>query len=157
MSQSQYKMRTLIGEIYIVASEKGVKGIYWDQQPPPLTRKPDGVLAKAVKQLEEYFRGERKTFDVPLDVSEGTAFQQKVWKALSTIPYGKTVSYQAIARKIKNDKAVRAVGSANGKNPVSIIVPCHRVIAADGTIGGYGGGLPAKRKLLELENAPPLK
>ena len=104
-----------------------------------------------MKQLEEYFAGERKTFDVPLDLW-GTPFQQEVWKALLQIPYGETRSYQDIAQSVGNPKAVRAVGGANGRNPVPVIVPCHRVIRSDGNLGGYGGGLDIKRDLLDLEN-----
>jgi methylated-DNA-[protein]-cysteine S-methyltransferase len=100
--------------------------------------------------LDEYFDGRRKRFDIPFSLS-GTNFQKQVWKELSKIPFGKTVSYKDIARKIKNPKAVRAVGSANGKNPMCIIIPCHRVIAADGSIGGYSGGITNKQKLLRFE------
>jgi len=109
-----------------------------------------GVLAEAVKQLREYFAGKRMEFDLPL-VSEGTAFQRSVWKCLSEIPYGETISYAELAKRVGNPKAARAVGSANGKNPLPIVIPCHRVIAADGTLGGFGGGLPTKAKLLDLE------
>ena len=113
-------------------------------------RAEDKLIIKAVKQLKEYFAGKRKEFDIDLHFA-GTVFQNRVWKALSEIPFGKTVAYKDIAQRIKNPKAVRAVGTANGKNPFCIIVPCHRVIAADGSIGGYGGGIPVKRQLLEIE------
>ena len=106
---------------------------------------------EAEKQLEEYFAGKRKAFDVPLDLW-GTPFQQEVWKALLRIPYGETRSYRDIAQSVGSPKAVRAVGGANGKNPVPVIVPCHRVIRSDGNLGGYGGGLDIKRELLDLEN-----
>lgn len=109
-----------------------------------------GVLAEAVKQLREYFVGQRTEFDLPL-VPEGTPFQRSVWKCLSEIPYGETISYAELAKRVGNPKAARAVGSANGKNPLPIVIPCHRVIAADGTLGGFGGGLPTKMKLLGLE------
>jgi len=109
-----------------------------------------GVLAEAVKQLREYFAGKRTEFDLPL-VPEGTAFQRSVWKCLREIPYGETISYAELAKRVGNPKAARAVGSANGKNPLPIVIPCHRVIAADGTLGGFGGGLPTKAKLLDLE------
>lgn len=108
------------------------------------------ILKKTVAQLEQYFKGQRQKFELPVDII-GTDFQIQVWQALAQIPFGKTVSYSDIARKIKNPKAVRAVGSANGKNPLAIIVPCHRVIAADGTMGGYAGGLKLKKALLDLE------
>jgi len=109
------------------------------------------IAARAKGELQEYFSGRRQKFSVPLDV-EGTAFQKKVWKALSEIPYGEVRSYGQIARRIGNPKASRAVGTANGANPVAIIVPCHRVIAGDGTLGGFGGGLTNKTYLLTLEN-----
>jgi methylated-DNA-[protein]-cysteine S-methyltransferase len=112
-----------------------------------------GVLAESVKQLREYFAGRRTQFDLPL-APEGTPFQQSVWRCLQEIPYGETISYAELARRVGNPKAARAVGSANGKNRIAIIIPCHRVIAADGTLGGFGGGLPAKLKLLELEKRP---
>jgi methylated-DNA-[protein]-cysteine S-methyltransferase len=113
---------------------------------------PRGVLAEAVKQLREYFAGRRTQFDLPL-APEGTAFQRAVWRCLEEIPYGKTISYAELARRVGNPKAARAVGSANGKNHLPIVIPCHRVIAADGTLGGFGGGLPTKTHLLDLERA----
>ncbi len=102
------------------------------------------------RQIEEYFAGERKQFDFPLDL-HGTEFEQRCWLALLEIPYGETRSYADIARAIGNPKACRAVGLANGKNPIAIVVPCHRVVGANGNLTGYGGGLDIKRKLLELE------
>lgn len=101
-------------------------------------------------QLDEYFRGKRDSFSIPI-VLNGTEFQQKVWKQLQSIPYGETISYQQLAKHVGDGKKARAVGNANGKNPIPIIVPCHRVIAKDGSLGGFGGGLPIKRYLLELE------
>lgn len=109
--------------------------------------------APAVRELKEYFSGRRRAFTVPLDL-RGTPFQLRVWKALQRIPYGKTRSYGDIARQVRRPRAFRAVGQANHRNPIAIIVPCHRVIAADGTLGGYGGGLDMKRFLLNLEGAP---
>jgi methylated-DNA-[protein]-cysteine S-methyltransferase len=114
----------------------------WIQDPAP--------FREAVRQLDEYFAGERRAFDLPL-APRGTAFQQKVWETLRKIPWGKTASYAEVARRVGSPKGMRAVGGANGRNPIAIIVPCHRVIAADGTLGGYGGGLHRKRFLLELE------
>lgn len=114
------------------------------------------IAAQARRELEEYFAGRRRDFSVPLDM-DGTAFQRKVWKALSEIPYGEVRSYGQIARRVGNPKASRAVGSANGANPVAIIVPCHRVIAADGSLGGFGGGLPNKNYLLDLEKTHSAK
>ncbi|MBN1529295.1 MAG: methylated-DNA--[protein]-cysteine S-methyltransferase [Thermoleophilaceae bacterium] len=124
----------------------------------PEWRRDDDAFGEARGQLAEYFAGDRTTFDVPLAL-EGTAFQRRVWNALLEIPYGETVSYGELARRIESPRAVRAVGLANGRNPVAVIVPCHRVIGADGTLTGYGGGLARKRLLLELEagrSAPAL-
>ena len=104
------------------------------------------------KQLEEYFAGTRKTFEIPLN-PQGTEFQKKVWKALLKIPYGETRSYKEIAAAIGDEKATRAVGMANNKNPIAILIPCHRVIGADGSLAGYGGGVDIKRRLLETETA----
>lgn len=105
---------------------------------------------RAIDQLREYFSGDRKTFDLRLRL-KGTEFQRKVWAALQEIPFGQTISYSELARRIGSPKAVRAVGRANGANPVSIIVPCHRVIGSDGSLTGYGGGMDRKRELLRLE------
>jgi methylated-DNA-[protein]-cysteine S-methyltransferase len=105
-----------------------------------------------IRQLGEYFAGERRRFDLPL-APRGTEFQRRVWRALREIPYGQTISYGELARRIGNPSAPRAVGLANGANPLPIIVPCHRVIGADGSLTGFGGGLPIKRKLLALEGA----
>lgn len=104
----------------------------------------------AAKQLREYFEGKRKDFDLPFEL-QGTAFQKKVWAALAEIPYGETRSYKDIAERVGSPKGFRAVGGANHNNPISIIIPCHRVVAADGGLGGYGGGLETKTLLLELE------
>jgi methylated-DNA-[protein]-cysteine S-methyltransferase len=108
------------------------------------------VLREAKKQLAEYFSGARTRFDLPL-APEGTPFQLKVWEALREIPYGETRSYADIAQYVGSPKGFRAVGLANGRNPIAVIVPCHRVIGADGSLTGFGGGLPRKKKLLELE------
>lgn len=107
---------------------------------------------QAVRELKEYAAGERKKFTVPLDL-EGTSFQKRVWKALRTIPYGQTRSYGEIARQVGNPRAARAVGMANHENPIAIVVPCHRVIAGDGSLGGYAGGLNKKSTLLNLEKS----
>jgi methylated-DNA-[protein]-cysteine S-methyltransferase len=113
----------------------------------------NGHVAQTVAQLREYFAGRRTEFDLPLAV-EGTPFQRTVWRALQEIPYGETISYGELARRVGNPKASRAAGSANGKNRIPIVIPCHRVIAAGGKLGGFGGGLPVKQALLELESAP---
>ena len=120
--------------------------------PPPGSRRDDGAFTDVVTQLDEYFAGERTEFDVPLDLA-GTEFQRAVWAQLCAIPYGRTISYGELARRMGNPKAARAVGTANGHNPVALIVPCHRVIAGDGGIGGYGGGTDRKALLLDLERA----
>ena len=109
-----------------------------------------GSVAQTVEQLREYFAGRRREFDLALAV-EGTEFQQSVWRALQEIPYGETISYGELARRVGNPKASRAAGSANGKNRIPIVIPCHRVIAAGGKLGGFGGGLPTKQALLKLE------
>ena len=119
-------------------------------EPPKADERTTPVLKLARTQLEEYFAGKRRTFDVPL-APRGTGFQQIVWRALLAIGYGETWSYGQLARAIGRPAASRAVGAANGRNPLAIIVPCHRVIGANGTLTGYGGGLPAKKWLLQHE------
>ena len=111
--------------------------------PPPDSRRDDDAFGDVVVQLDEYFAGTRTAFDLPMTL-EGTDFQRRVWAELCAIPYGETISYGELARRVGNPKASRAVGLANGRNPVAVIVPCHRVIAADGSLGGYGGGLDRK-------------
>ena len=150
----QWKMNSILGPLYLVASESGLRGIFFEKQNAELIKdvKNNKILKSTHTQLEEYFAGKRKSFDLPMDF-EGTPFQKTVWKELLRIPYGKTCSYKDVASKIKNQKAFRAVGTANGKNPICIIIPCHRVIAADGTLGGYSGGLAIKKKLLKMENS----
>lgn len=117
---------------------------------PTVTGAPSAVLARAASQLAEYFAGTRTSFDLPL-APEGTAFQREVWRALCDVPYGESCSYAAIARAIGKPLATRAVGMANNRNPLAIIVPCHRVVGANGSLVGFGGGLDAKRFLLALE------
>lgn len=111
---------------------------------------PEGLALAVFQELDEYFQGKRKTFDIPLR-THGTAFQEKVWAALRAIPYGEVRSYKEVAEAIGHPRAYRAVGMANNANPIFIIVPCHRVIGADGSLTGYGGGLPMKKALLSLE------
>lgn len=121
-------------------------------EPPQADWKQDKApFAEVIRQLRAYFRGERKEFDLPL-APEGTEFQLRVWNRLRTIPYGETISYAQLAERIGNPKAVRAVGLANGSNPIPIIIPCHRVIGSDGSLTGFGGGLSTKKMLLELES-----
>ena len=152
-------MKSPVGDLKLVASEKGLAAILWPNDDPkrvrlaPLTedqRHP--VLKETERQLGEYFNGARKKFDLPLDFA-GTAFQKSVWKALLKIPYGQTRSYGELAKQLGNAKAMRAVGAANGRNPISIVAPCHRVIGASGKLTGFAGGLQAKAFLLQLERA----
>lgn len=140
-----------VGELRLAAEDGFLTELRFGDpadNPPDSTVEP--VLDEAERQLAEYFRGERKAFDIPLK-PKGTPFQLADWEALKEIPYGETVTYGDIARRIGRPKAFRAVGSANHNNPISIIVPCHRVIGAGGKLTGYGGGLDVKQKLLELE------
>lgn len=138
-----------IGKMCIEIEQDQVTGIYLDND--VVENEQETSLHKEVfRQLTEYFEKKRKTFDLPLKV-EGTEFQMKVWEALQTIPYGKTCSYADIARKIGNPKASRPVGGANHSNPIMIVIPCHRVINANGGIGGYGAGIEVKQYLLNLE------
>lgn len=146
-----------VGELTLVASDKGLTAILWEGDSPDRvklgTMAADAdhpVLVEAAKQIGEYFAGTRKTFDVPLDF-QGTEFQKSVWAALLTIPFGETRSYAEIARQVGRPTAFRAVGAANGKNPISIIAPCHRVIGTNGTLTGFAGGLEAKALLLGIE------
>ena len=125
-------------------------GVGFDTE--PVGTRDDRALAVARRQLDEYFRGKRECFELPLALA-GTPFQLAVWAALVKIPFGRAVSYRDIARSIGRPRAVRAVGAANGQNPLAIVVPCHRVIGADGSLTGYGGGVPKKRWLLEHEGA----
>jgi methylated-DNA-[protein]-cysteine S-methyltransferase len=161
MTQLQYEMGSKVGPLYLVASEKGLQGIFWRRQKIPIVTRLEGTssemkyLIQAVQELSEYLLGKRRDFDITLDIV-GTDFQKKVWVELCKIPYGKTVSYKYIANGVNDPNACRAVGSANGKNPLSIIVPCHRVIASDGTLGGYFGGLDVKKRLLALEQGGSL-
>ena len=162
MKQHVYKtMDSPVGKLTLVASSEGLAGILWENDRPDRVRlKIDAqddrhpVLVEAERQLGEYFVGQRKTFALKLDLA-GTAFQRKVWNALLTIPFGETRSYAQIARQIGSPAAVRAVGAANGKNPVSIVAPCHRVIGSTGKLTGFAGGLGVKAHLLALEGAKP--
>jgi methylated-DNA-[protein]-cysteine S-methyltransferase len=146
-----------VGMLRLGASPKGLLSIDVGKSTTsyPTTAKnasAQRVLAATSKQLAEYFAGQRTSFTIPLDL-RGTAFQIKSWKALSRIPYGKTISYGRQAQNIGNPKACRAVGSANSKNPIPIIVPCHRVVSADGSLGGFSLGLKMKKQLLDLERS----
>jgi methylated-DNA-[protein]-cysteine S-methyltransferase len=146
-----------VGKLTLVASEKGIAAILWENENPrrvplgPMAEAPTSkLLLEAERQLGEYFGGKRKRFTVPLDFN-GTEFQKSVWAALLTIPFGETRSYRAIAEQVGRPDASRAVGAANGRNPISIIAPCHRVIGSSGKLTGFAGGLEAKQYLLGLE------
>jgi methylated-DNA-[protein]-cysteine S-methyltransferase len=157
MNYKQMIMPSEVGPLYLVACEKGLSGVFWKKQKDtPMT---DGksehleVFQKTIQQLTEYFAGTRQEFDLVL-APMGTDFQKKVWNELLKIPYGKTCSYKDIATRLKDPNACRAVGAANGKNPISIIVPCHRVVGANGALTGYAGSVPVKKMLLDLEQRP---
>lgn len=161
-STVQTHVQSPLGNILIAATAKGLTGLWFTEKqrylPSQMTgpgawpEDPDHPVLKQVSlQLAEYFAGRRSDFDVPLDLSCGTAFQQSVWQALLAIPLGETLSYGEVSRRIGKPAAVRAVGGAVGRNPVSIIVPCHRVMGSKGTLTGYGGGLDRKTALLQLE------
>jgi len=144
------------GPLFIAGDEQGLRMLYMDNHrhwtPEEHWREAGGQLDAVCRQLDEYFEGKREQFDLPL-APRGTPFQQQVWQALQRIPYGRTWSYAELAEHIHNPKAIRAVGTANGANPISIIIPCHRVIGSNGTLTGYAGGLERKQLLLQLEGA----
>ncbi len=155
-----------VGELELLATEAGLVGVRFETSrhavPPPEDCVPDDgrgaageTLARVRRQLEEYFARTRTTFDLPL-APRGTLFQERVWLALLDIPYGTTASYSALARRIGAPDAARAVGAANGQNPIPIIVPCHRVVGAHGELTGFGGGIERKRWLLAHEGSPEL-
>jgi methylated-DNA-[protein]-cysteine S-methyltransferase len=145
-----------LGDILFAATTEGLYGLWFDGQKhmPDMTGWPTGhnaVIERAQQQMQQYFAKQRDSFELPLDLSVGTRFQQAVWHALLTIPCGGASSYGAIAQQIRNPKAVRAVGAAVGRNPISVIVPCHRVLGASGDLTGYAGGLDRKVALLQRE------
>ena len=148
-------LTTPVGTLQLYSNGVALTSIDWSRDTvvhEQADEQEDAVLRQAKQQLSEYFAGQRKQFDIPL-AAGGTEFQQAVWESLRRIPYGELCSYGDIARKIGRPKAVRAVGAANGRNPIPIIVPCHRVIGSNGTLTGFGGGLALKRELLALEGA----
>ncbi len=151
-------MLSPVGELRLVAGENGLRAILWENDPPSrvpleeMEEAPDHpVLFETEKQLNQYFEGSRKDFSLKLDF-HGTDFQKLVWNELLRIPYGETRSYAEIAIAVGNTKAMRAVGAANGKNPISIVAPCHRVVGSNGKLTGFAGGLNAKEFLLRLES-----
>ena len=140
-----------IGILAIETNDNAISGLrLLKNDPIPRQTSTNHLIKEACIQLDEYFAGKRQIFDLPLS-PKGTDFQQTVWKQLQEIPYGRTISYSQLAKAIRHPKACRAVGSANGKNPIAIIIPCHRVIASNGGLGGYAGGLDIKIQLLALE------
>lgn len=150
-----------VGELTLYASERGLRAVLWPGEADEFgldvpasgastTDAASGILRAAMAQLDEYFAGTRRQFDVPLD-AQGTEFQQAAWKVLTGIAYGATITYAEQARRMGDVNKSRAVGGANGRNPISIMVPCHRVVGADGTLTGYAGGVDAKRWLLQHE------
>ncbi|MEG1697356.1 MAG: methylated-DNA--[protein]-cysteine S-methyltransferase, partial [Acinetobacter sp.] len=149
-------MDSPVGALKLVAHDQALVAVMWDNEDHKRVRlaeliedRQHPMLLRVKKQLEQYFAGQRQQFDLPLDF-QGTDFQQQVWQALLTIPYGEKRSYKDIAVQIGNEKAVRAVGAANGRNPISIIAPCHRVIGSSGALVGFAGGLDKKQILLSL-------
>jgi methylated-DNA-[protein]-cysteine S-methyltransferase len=149
-------MESPVGPLLLAGNELGLRQLSFENRrrtaPPPPDWKPDrGPFTEVIRQLQAYFGGELKDFDLPLKLV-GTEFQLSVWRSLCTIPYGETICYGQLAHRIGRPKAVRAVGLANGSNPIPIIIPCHRVIGSDGSLTGFGGGLPIKKKLLTLES-----
>ena len=158
MNETYYSEEIISGiKIIVISSSTGIRKLFLNpkeeiQELSNSTKlhNDDPYLFGVFAQLREYFSGERKSFNVPLDL-EGTKFQKKVWEELQKIPFGKTISYKTLSENLGDVKAIRAVGKANGQNPVAIIVPCHRVIGADGSLTGYACGLDIKEKLLQLE------
>ena len=163
-TQYVYKfMPTVLGKLKLVASDKGLAAILWENEKPtrvrlgvPTEDKNHPILLQAERELAEYLDGKRKTFSVKFDPA-GTPFQSKVWDALEKIPFGETRTYGTIAKQIGKVKAVRAVGAAIGRNPISVMVPCHRVIGASGELTGFAGGLRTKAYLLALESGEDRK
>ncbi|TWU54464.1 Methylated-DNA--protein-cysteine methyltransferase, constitutive [Rubripirellula tenax] len=165
MNHFYSRFRSPVGELTLVARDNDLVGILWEDEDlcrtrlqPSIPADDHPVLIQTANELMEYFAGERTAFDIPISMT-GTPFQLSVWESLRAIPYGHTKSYLAIAQSIGNPKAVRAVGGANRRNPISIVVPCHRVIGSSGKLTGFAGGLSAKERLLDLEmaGAAPLR
>lgn len=154
-------IKTPLGDLLLVANESKLTGLYFEAcDHVPAARKTwvanpkHPVLLETEKQLREFFDGKRSDFSLPLHFA-GTSFQQRVWQEIARIPFGKTITYTELAEKADAPNAIRAAGTSTGLNPISIIIPCHRVVAKNGGMGGYAGGLERKRHLLELENATP--
>jgi len=157
MSLFYKTMPSPVGKLKLIASDKGLVAVLWESDPPHRVRlseltqdRQHPILVETERQLGEYFAGLRKDFTIPLDI-RGTRFQSDVWKALLAIPFGETRSYAQLATQLGNPRATRAVGAANGRNPLSIVVPCHRVIGSSGKLTGFAGGIETKARLLDLE------
>ena len=157
MSVSAYTaMESPVGQLLLAGDAGGLRLVHFatgrrPKVPEPGWKHDPAAFALATRQLQAYFAGELKEFDLPLQLS-GTEFQLRVWRELQKIPYGETISYGELAKRVGDPKLARAVGLANGANPIPIIVPCHRVVGSDGSLTGFGGGLPTKRRLLALES-----
>jgi len=159
MSLSYKFLESPVGKLKLVASEIGLIAVLWENDKPQRVPLKDliednneNILREAERQLKEYFAGKRRSFSIPLDM-RGTPFQKDVWRILQTIPFGETLSYGQIANRLGRPGASRAVGAANGRNPISIVVPCHRVIGSTGKLTGFAGGLDIKAHLLDLESS----
>jgi methylated-DNA-[protein]-cysteine S-methyltransferase len=159
MSLAYKVMQSPVGDLKLVASDEGLVAILWQNDKPSRVRlnqlvedTTHPILLDTERELGEYFAGKRKSFSIPLDM-RGTPFQKNVWHALLAIPFGETRSYGQLAKQLGNPQAMRAVGAANGRNPISIIVPCHRVIGSSGKLTGFAGGLETKAQLLSLEES----
>jgi len=154
MEEEIYHLRidSPVGALKITGTSSFINAVSFTDEAPEDFPQPPVLLLDCAQQLYEYFSGIRKTFELPL-YQEGTDFQQQVWKQLQEIPFGQTISYQQLAKRVNNPKSVRAVGNTNGKNRLAIIVPCHRVIGSNGTLTGYAGGIWRKRWLIEHERA----
>jgi methylated-DNA-[protein]-cysteine S-methyltransferase len=156
MSEAYTTVASPFGELLLTAADGALSGLSMPAEalePPAGAVRDDAGFALVRRELEEYFAGRRREFDVPV-APAGTAFQRRVWEELQRISYGRTISYAELAARIGRPTAIRAAGAANGANPISILIPCHRVIGSSGSLTGYSGGLEAKRLLLELERSP---
>lgn len=151
--RESFRAGDTLGWVVIIAHEGALVSVDFAEEPKEADR-PSPLTGKARQQLQEYLEGRRREFDLPLD-PRGTRFQQEVWQALGTVPYGETISYGELARRAGRTGAFRAVGQAVGKNPISILIPCHRIIGKDGSLTGFGGGLSRKVCLLDLERKSP--
>jgi len=161
IGHSYKRIQSPVGRLTLVATDRGLSAVLWERERPGRVRltlvdenSAHPMLVEAERQLEEYFEGRRQEFELKLDPS-GTPFQQSVWRALMEIPFGETRTYGEIASRIGQPGAARAVGAANGRNPLSIVAPCHRVVGSTGALTGFAGGLDVKERLLEFEKGVP--